>query len=103
MVKLGRPPIVPKPDGTLHAAARWENRLWIHEEAVKYGLTYGQIVDELVESLRRDRVYNPERLADILATTPSKREDAHYKSILRDPSNINAVIQKMDRERREAR
>jgi hypothetical protein len=100
MVKLGRPPIVPRPDGTLHAAARWENRLWIHEEATKYGLTYGQIVDELVESLRKDRAYNPEKLAQILSTTPVKREDDYYADIVKNPGSIPAIIKQMDKERR---
>lgn len=100
MVKLGRPPIVPRPDGTLHAAAKWENRLWIHEEATRYGLTYGQIVDELVESLRRDRVYNPEKLANILSTAPINKEKHYYEDIVKNPGQIATIIKRMDKERR---
>ena len=101
MVKLGRPPIIPRPDGTLHASARWENRLWIHDQSTKYGLTYGQIVDELVESLRKDRLYNPERLAQILSTNPLETEDNYYKDLLENSSNVKSVIQNLDRERRQ--
>lgn len=99
MVKLGRPPIVPRPDGTLHAAAKWENRLWIHEEATRFGLTYGQIVDELVESLRNERDYDPERLVEILASRPVRGEDHYYKEIVKNPGIIASVIKRMDRER----
>ena len=103
MAKLGRPPIMPKPDGTLHAAAKWENRLWIHEQSLKYGITYGQVVDELVESLRvPNRLYNPGKISDAAGTRPIHTiAELQYKRIMRNPKASKDVIRIMDRVRRD--
>ena len=102
MGKLGRPPILPKPDGTLHAAAKWENRLWIHSESMKYGLSYGAIVDELVEAQRKGRGYDPSTLAATLNAVPPKAEERYYRTLAKSPHLVKSIIRKMDKDRKEA-
>ena len=105
--KPGRPAGIPKKKGTFHVTGKWANRLWIVKESRKYNLPLSCIFDELVESVRFGRKYDPQDLADYLSwgdeeTTDVKTYEKKKKEVQEIVSKLEKKIEELDRRRRRA-
>ena len=105
MGKIGRTPNMPTPGSTMHMKPKWENQVWLYNQAKLHGVSYGQIVDELVEAKRiRNRQYRPERYAEMTETDRLTSEaQRQYKLLKNNPENVAEAIKSMDKARKDAK